>query len=418
MKNHLLIKADWFKTYKLDRDNAEQRNVEIDAASLADRLAELRDIYSVDAEGNAHVRITGPLSNEGPDAWDVILGYGGTAYPDVRDAVLRAVVETPEDAAIVLDIDSPGGSVIGLDETYQDIFSASQSRPVLAKVHGMATSAAYYLASAADKIGTTSPASMVGSIGVAIHALDFTRALDNAGIEVIEMTNTESPDKRPNLTTDDGRAVVRRELDAIFDLFAARVIQGRATNDPTFTRDTITNLRGSTILANEALEIGLVDAVQDRTKHAATAAQTPKGSNMDLTQFLAENPEAAAEYKTKLEAAQPPVETSPVVEPAPAPVVNHDQAIAVLSSDVYPGPLKALAANVLKNEQSADALSAAVAVHDATIEATKSNAAAQAAAQLPATPAEPNIEGPSASGKIEKPEDIKATIETLARFGL
>ena len=49
MKNQLFIKRDWFETYKQDRDSAIERNVEIDAASLTEQLAELRNIYSTDA---------------------------------------------------------------------------------------------------------------------------------------------------------------------------------------------------------------------------------------------------------------------------------------------------------------------------------------------------------------------------------
>lgn len=420
MRNHLLIKPDWYQEYKSERDAAEGREKDIDAASLSEQLAELRDIYSLDADGNPHIRITGPLSNEGPDTYDVWLGYGGTAYPDIRDSVARAMSETGPEKTIHLDLDTPGGSVFGVDETYQDIFLASEDRKVIANVFGMATSAGYYLASAANEINAVSPASMVGSIGVAILAADFTKAYQNAGIEIINFTNTESPDKRPNLATDDGRAVIRKELDDLFDVFASRVIQGRAEQVSTFTRDTITNLRGATILAGEALEIGLIDAVQDKTKPAANAAQTSdlKEAFMSLDKILAENPELQAEFDAKIEAAKTP-NTEPVVETDPEPepaAIDTGLAIKVLKSPDYPEQMKNLAAKVIDGSMDAHAFGGSVAAFDTAIEAQKSAVATAQAAAIPATPAASLNEGPSESGKVEKPADIEATIERLAHF--
>jgi ClpP class serine protease len=108
--------------------------------------------------------------------------WGGTAYPDIQDAVERASSD-PSVTEIIMLVDSPGGDVAGLPETASIIAQAGQVKPVTAMVTGMAASPAYWLASQANTIVLT-PSGEVGSVGVlTIHA-DITKMLDRAGIKL------------------------------------------------------------------------------------------------------------------------------------------------------------------------------------------------------------------------------------------
>jgi ClpP class serine protease len=91
---------------------------------------------------------------------------GATSYEILR-ADLQAALDDPAVKAIMLNIDSPGGEVSGTDELAQAIFDARGTKPIVAYVGGTGASAAYWLASAADKV-VVSPTAVLGSIGVQV----------------------------------------------------------------------------------------------------------------------------------------------------------------------------------------------------------------------------------------------------------
>jgi signal peptide peptidase SppA len=96
--------------------------------------------------------------------------YGGVDLADVDSALSQAASDTRVDT-IVLDINSPGGSVIGVSDTATRIASLRQTKEVHAFINCLACSAGYYLASQADVIAA-SPSAIVGSIGVYCAILD------------------------------------------------------------------------------------------------------------------------------------------------------------------------------------------------------------------------------------------------------
>jgi signal peptide peptidase SppA len=93
------------------------------------------------------------------------------------------LIEDPAIGAIVLEVDSPGGSVAGVDELAAQIFAARGSKPIVAVANSLMASAAYYIASAADRV-LAAPAAMVGSIGIWTVHLDLSRALEAGGVKV------------------------------------------------------------------------------------------------------------------------------------------------------------------------------------------------------------------------------------------
>jgi signal peptide peptidase SppA len=93
---------------------------------------------------------------------------GGTST-EALGAAFAAAVADPQISAILLDVDSPGGSVFGIQEFADRIFQARGSKPIVAVANATAASAAYWLASQADSLYVT-PSGQVGSIGVlAVH---------------------------------------------------------------------------------------------------------------------------------------------------------------------------------------------------------------------------------------------------------
>lgn len=161
--------------------------------------------------------------------------------------------------AMVLDINSPGGSVLGGFECADAIHAAAQVRPVVAQVNGVCASLAYLFASQANKIVATR-GSQIGSIGVIARYYDDKAATHNAGLE--EITVASSREKAMSgMTKEEITAKLRAEVDRYMGMFKAAVARGRSD----MNLDKVAT--GEMWLADDALERGLVD-------HLGTLADT------------------------------------------------------------------------------------------------------------------------------------------------
>ncbi|KKK74133.1 hypothetical protein LCGC14_2886810, partial [marine sediment metagenome] len=105
----------------------------------------------------------------------------GTSTEQFASA-FRAMVADEGISAIVIDIDSPGGTVMGTPELAAEIFSARGRKQVVAVANGMAASAAYWIGSAASEFIVT-PSGMVGSIGVIIQHVDWSGSEEQCGLK-------------------------------------------------------------------------------------------------------------------------------------------------------------------------------------------------------------------------------------------
>lgn len=161
-----------------------------------------------------------------------------TAYND--DAIL----------GIVQNVDSPGGDARYLDEASEMMFKALKKgkKPVKTYVGGYMASAAYYLASVSDEIiGNRS--SLTGSIGTVLTAMV-------KGKEIVEIVSSISPNKRPNVSTEEGRAVLQELVDDLGNNFAKDVARNRGT---TFKQVTESYGKGKVLVGPRAKEHGLID---------------------------------------------------------------------------------------------------------------------------------------------------------------
>lgn len=214
-------------------------------------------------DGTAEIRITGVLL-PGVSLFSYLYGGGSTRYGDIRDALAKAD-QDPAVKRIVLNINSPGGAVDGLFETVNAVRAVRKPISVRASA---ALSAAYALAAATGgPIVAESEASQFGSIGVATPSYYFLQ-----GEEVISITSTEAPKKRPDVRTEEGRAVIREHLDAVHKLFVEAIADGRRTK----ASDINANYgRGATLLAREAKAAGMIDRIPTKPRRALVAEGDP-----------------------------------------------------------------------------------------------------------------------------------------------
>ena len=174
--------------------------------------------------------------------------------------LVRAYAADPAVESIVLDVDSPGGSVFGVHELADAIASVRGSKPIVAVANSMAASGAYWVASQADEIVIT-PSGMVGSIGVIVPHLDLSGAYEKAGIKKEFVTagkyKAEGADTGP--LDDEARANLQQTVDAYYAAFTKAVAKGRgkpidAVRGPDFGE-------GRVKVARDAIASGMADRI-------------------------------------------------------------------------------------------------------------------------------------------------------------
>ena len=233
--------------------------LELGSDAIASRLG-VQQLADTDSQmqiagGVAMIPIVGVLQ---PKANSVSRYYGGTATSQV-EADFRRALSDSQVRSIVLLIDSPGGSAMGNEEVARTIYEARGTKPVIAFVRGMAASAAYYLASAADKI-IASPSSLIGSIGTILLHTDATKYFAEWGLKVTPITQGKhkADGNQFEPLTDQSRSTLQEFVDAHGDMFVNAVARHRSVT-PKEVREQYG--QGKVFLADEALRRGMIDAI-------------------------------------------------------------------------------------------------------------------------------------------------------------
>ena len=178
--------------------------------AVASKLGrELQNTYNAtEREGVAILPVTGPLFRYA----NIFTSISGATSYELIAKDFRIALDNPQIKAIILDIDSPGGEVNGVSELSSMIYEARGKKPILAYASGDAASGAYWIASAADEI-VVSETSALGSIGV----VGMYRADDDN--KTIEIVSSQSPHKRLDVSSDEGRLRLQTRIDSMADVF-------------------------------------------------------------------------------------------------------------------------------------------------------------------------------------------------------
>ncbi|PQA50890.1 signal peptide peptidase SppA [Amnimonas aquatica] len=197
----------------------------------------------------AVIQVDGQIAADLPANADSLIDALGTAF------------KTAEAKAVVLRINSPGGSPVQADEVYREIRrlrAKHPDKPLYAVIGDMGASGAYYIAAAADRI-YVNPSSLVGSIGVIMPGFGVPELLRKLGVEDRTLTAGEHKNLlSPTRAVDPvEREHVQGVLDAVHRQFIAAVKQGRGerlrVNQDTFS--------GYFWSGEQAIALGLADEV-------------------------------------------------------------------------------------------------------------------------------------------------------------
>lgn len=343
-------------------------------------------------DGVAVIEISGVLVHRG--SW-IGQSSGQTSYEGIA-AQLGAAASDPLVRGIALEIDSFGGEVAGVFDLADAIRAARAAVPVWAFVAEHAFSAAYALASQADRI-ILPRTGAVGSIGVVMMHADLSGQLSDAGVTVTLIhSGAHKVDGNPyEPLPDPVRARIQDEIDGLRNLFAGTVGVGRGRR---LTAEAALATEAECYRGAEAVDAGLADGVSDPASAFASfaalvngrgsgRATSPHRTAQSQTKELAMKPEATATND------DPADETEE--QPAPTPVPETPAAPSAPASPPTPVPA------------SAGADGAAAAVSRARIEAAELATIAAQAARLGLT-----VDLAEAVTKGVSPDALRASVLT------
>lgn len=173
----------------------------------------------------------------GPNTVAVIPVYGEIGYgastenttvtnPDVFNSLMDEAMRNPSIGAIVLDINSPGGSPVAGEEMLTKINSST--KPVIAWISDSGTSAAYLVASGANEV-VASPSSWIGSIGVILTLSDLSKHYEKQGIDIFSITGGEYKDIGADYRsmTSEEKEMLQKIVDEEYDYFISLIAKNR-----------------------------------------------------------------------------------------------------------------------------------------------------------------------------------------------
>lgn len=197
----------------------------LQSALALDELGAIRPGASARTSGSvAVIPVHGPIFPRGGLLADF---FGGTSAESLALSARQAAGDAAV-SAVVLDVNSPGGSVGGITEAAEAIRELAARKPVVGIANHIAASAAYWLVSQSSRLMVT-PSGEVGSIGVFAAHQDISAALEQMGVKINLIAagkyKTEGNPYEP--LGDEARAAIQSRVDQYYDLFVKDVARGR-----------------------------------------------------------------------------------------------------------------------------------------------------------------------------------------------
>lgn len=232
-----------------------------------------------------------PLFGVVAQRMNMMTEFSGGTSTEKFGAQFDALLANGDVRAIVLDVDSPGGSVYGVPELARKIAAARGQKRVVAIANSLMASAAYWIASAADEVWVT-PSGEAGSIGVVTMLPDVSQANEKLGVKynVISAGKYKTEGNPHEPLNDDARAAIQSRVDEYYDMFVKAVAKHRSAS-PAAVKDGFGQGRvlGATQAVNEKLadRVGTLDELIEKLQPRSTGTGSRRAL-LERRQALAE----------------------------------------------------------------------------------------------------------------------------------
>jgi signal peptide peptidase SppA len=333
-------------------------------------------------DGVAVIPVQGPIAQR----MNLFSSISGGTSSQLLKAAVEQAAEDPMVEGIVLNIDSPGGSVAGTPEAAAAIKAVRGIKPIEAWTDGMIASAAYWMASATERISISSSVTHVGSIGVVATHVDQSGAEEQRGIKTTEIYAGKYKRIASSYAplSDAGRSHLQERVDYLYSVFVGQVADNRAASIETV----LTKMAdGRLFVGTQAIDAGLADGVASlseviasvRNRAAESRATTQREQFHMLTaeSVRKDHPDVARELETAAAVAATNAERARILAIQTSALPGHD----------------ALVASLIESGASAgDAALQIMAAERARMSAAGAARAQDAAANPPVKPAVPSQE--------------------------
>lgn len=253
-------------------------------AITPDMLREIRDIYATHLRGDkiniegVEARLGRPLNNENPDVlvqdgvaiisangvvakrMNMFSRISGGMSTEILAQQIEAAMADNTVRAIILSIDSPGGTVDGTFELAQKLYDMRGTKPIVTYADGLVASAAYAIAAATDQIHISGPAAHVGSIGVVATHVDYSGAEQKDGVKTTEIYAGKYKRIASSYAplTAEGKQNIQDAVDYLYGVFVDSVAKFRGVSVDTVLEKMAD---GKVFIGQQAIDAGLVDGV-------------------------------------------------------------------------------------------------------------------------------------------------------------
>ncbi|MFA5866659.1 MAG: signal peptide peptidase SppA [Actinomycetota bacterium] len=200
-----------------------------------------------------------------------LLSATATATPENLIVQLRRADNDNNVAAVLLRVDSPGGSAAASQEIFKEV--SRMKKPVMVSIADIGASGAYYISCGADEI-MASPASSVGSIGVIIQVANLEELYKKLGIQYVTIKQGKYKDmgSGDRALTDEERKLLEQETEEVYDQFITDVASSRNIPEET-VRELAT---GQTWNGSKAKDLALIDSIGNYRDAVKRAGQLGK----------------------------------------------------------------------------------------------------------------------------------------------
>jgi len=207
--------------------------------------------------GAAIIPVQGPLFKKANMMTQL---SGATSMELVKGDLQKALLDDSV-KQIILSIDSPGGTIDGTKELADFIYESRGVKPITAYVDGMAASAAYWIASAADSIVASSETALIGSVGVIAAHYDYSKYYEKEGVKktYIYQGRYKGMGREAEPLSAEGKGLIQAEIDGLYGVF----IDSIATNLGISSDEALSKTDNSRVFnSKDALKSGLIHEIK------------------------------------------------------------------------------------------------------------------------------------------------------------
>lgn len=286
----------------------EKINIPDVEAKLGRKLDNRYETFQV-VDGIAIIPVDGVIAKR----MNLFSQISGGASTELIKRDIEQALNDPAIKGIILNVDSPGGTVDGTSELADFIFNSRGQKPIVAFSDGMVCSAAYWIASAAEGLYISGDTNLIGSIGVVAAHRDLSKREEQWGVRTTEITAGKYKRIASQYAplTEEGRADIQEKVDYLYAAFVGDVARNRGTS----VEDVVSRMAdGRVFTGKQSITAGLVDGVSTlddlidqlrdpQRKSRKAAAGVVAGTsimeveNMNLEKLKADHPDLVAQIE-------------------------------------------------------------------------------------------------------------------------